>query len=153
MRDFCCPVETVPSMFVGSKTLKTQFSFHFYEGVRMAKFLTLDDVEVKNKVVLVRVDFNSPVDPETKKIIDDSRIRAHGESTIKELSEKGAKVVVLAHQGRKGDSDFIPLKQHAEILAKVLGKPVKYVDDLYGEKAKDGNQRIEERRSPRFRKC
>ena len=81
----------------------------------MAKFLTLDDVEVKNKVVLVRVDFNSPVDPETKKIIGDSRIRAHGESTIKELSEKGAKVVVLAHQGRKGDSDFIPLKQHAVI--------------------------------------
>jgi len=66
------------------------------------KSLTLDDVEVKNKVVLVRVDFNSPIDPETKKIIDDSRIRAHGESTIKELSEKGAKVVVLAHQGRKG---------------------------------------------------
>ena len=103
----------------------------------MAKFLTLDDVEVKNKVVLVRVDFNSPIDPQTKKIIDDSRIRAHGVSTIKELSEKGAKVVVLAHQGRKGDSDFIPLKQHAEILAKVLGKPVKYVDDLYGEKAKE----------------
>ena len=102
----------------------------------MAKFLTLDDVEVKNKVVLVRVDFNSPIDPETKKILDDSRIRAHGESTIKELSEKGAKVVILAHQGRKGDSDFIPLKQHAEILAKVLGKPVKYIDDLYGEKAK-----------------
>jgi len=105
--------------------------------VRLTKFLTLDDVKVKDKVVLVRVDFNSPVDPETKKILDDSRIRAHGESTIKELSEKGAKVVVLAHQGRKGDSDFIPLKQHAEILARVLGKPVKYVDDLYGEKAKN----------------
>ena len=58
----------------------------------MAKFLTLDDVEVKDKVVLVRVDFNSPIDPETKKILDDSRIRAHGESTIKELSEKGARL-------------------------------------------------------------
>jgi len=103
----------------------------------MAKFLTLDDVEVKDKVVLVRVDFNSPVDPETKKILDDSRIRSSGESTIKELAKKGAKVVVLAHQGRKNDSDFIPLKQHAEILANVLGKPVKYVDDIFGEKAKD----------------
>jgi phosphoglycerate kinase len=103
----------------------------------MAKFLTLDDVEVKDKVVLVRVDFNSPIDPKTKKILDDSRIRAHGETTIKELAEKGAKVTVLAHQGRKGDSDFMPLKQHAEILAKVLGKPVKYVDDVFGEKAKD----------------
>ncbi|MEM2386341.1 MAG: phosphoglycerate kinase [Candidatus Bathyarchaeia archaeon] len=102
----------------------------------MVKFLTLDDVGVKNKVVLVRVDFNSPVDPETKKVLDDTRIKAHGETTIKELAEKGAKVVVLAHQGRKGDPDFIPLKQHAEILAEILGKPVKFVDDVYGEKAK-----------------
>lgn len=102
----------------------------------MVKFLTLDDVEVKDKVTLVRVDFNSPVDPETKKILDDTRIRAHGESTIKELMEKGAKVVILAHQGRKGDPDFIPLRQHAEILSKVLGKSVKYVEDVYGEKAK-----------------
>jgi len=103
----------------------------------MAKFLTLDDVNVKNKVVLVRVDFNSPVDPNTKNILEDTRIRAHGETTIKELAEKGAKVVILAHQGRKGDPDCIPLKQHAELLGKVLGKPVKYVDDIFGEKAKN----------------
>jgi len=106
-------------------------------GERMAKYLTLDDLKVKDKVVLVRVDFNSPVDPNTKKVLDDVRIRAHGETTIKELAEKNAKVVVLAHQGRKGDSDFIPLKQHAEILSRILGKTVKYVDDLCGEKAKN----------------
>jgi len=103
----------------------------------MPKFLTLDDVKVKDKVVLVRVDFNSAIDPKTHKILEDARIRAHAETTIKELSEKGAKVVILAHQGRKGDPDFIPLKQHAEILSKILKKPVKYVDDLYGEKAKN----------------
>jgi len=103
----------------------------------MVKYLTLDDVKVKDKVVLVRVDFNSPVDPESKKLLDDARIRAHGETTIKELAEKGAKVVILAHQGRKGDPDFIPLKQHTEILGKVLGKPAKYVDDAFGDKAKD----------------
>ena len=103
----------------------------------MAKCLTLDDIKPKGKVVLVRVDFNSPIDPETKKILDDTRIRAHGETTIKELAEKGAKVVILAHQGRKGDPDFIPLKQHAEILGKILKKPVKYVDDVFGEKAKN----------------
>ncbi|MBC7130363.1 phosphoglycerate kinase, partial [Candidatus Bathyarchaeota archaeon] len=80
----------------------------------MPKFLTLDDFDVKDKVVLVRVDFNSAVDPETKKVLSDTRIRAHGETTIKELAEKGAKVVILAHQGRKGDPDFIPLKEHAE---------------------------------------
>jgi len=98
----------------------------------MPKFLTMNDFNFKGKVVLVRVDINSAIDPETKKILDDTRIRAHGETTIKELSEKGAKTVVLAHQGRPGEPDFIPLKQHAEIL----GKPVKYVDDVYGEKAR-----------------
>jgi phosphoglycerate kinase len=102
----------------------------------MAKYLTLDDVKVKDKVVLVRVDFNSEIDPETKKVTSDVRIRAHAESTITELAEKGAKVVILAHQGRKGDPDFIPLKQHAEILGKILKCPVQFVDDVYGEKAK-----------------
>jgi phosphoglycerate kinase len=103
----------------------------------MTKYLTLNDLKVKDKTVLVRVDFNSPIDPETKKILEDTRIRAHGETTIKELAEKGAKVVVLAHQGRKGDPDFIPTKQHAEILGKILKKPVKYVDDTFGERAKE----------------
>lgn len=102
----------------------------------MVKYLTLDDVSVKDKLVLVRVDFNSPVDPESKKVLDDTRIRAHGETTLRELAEKGAKVVVLAHQGRKGSPDFIPLTQHAEILGKILDKPVKYIDDLFGKKAK-----------------
>ncbi|UCF45384.1 MAG: phosphoglycerate kinase [Candidatus Bathyarchaeota archaeon] len=102
----------------------------------MAKYLTLDDVKVKDKVVLVRVDFNSEVDNQTKKVTSDVRIRAHAESTITELAEEGAKVVVLAHQGRKGDPDFIPLKQHTEILGKILKCPVQFVDDVYGEKAK-----------------
>jgi phosphoglycerate kinase len=101
----------------------------------MAKYLTLDDFNVKDKVVLVRVDFNSEIDPDTKKVTSDVRIRAHAETTIKELAEKGAKVVILAHQGRKGEADFTPLKQHAEILGKILKCPVKYVDDIYGEEA------------------
>ena len=101
----------------------------------MAKYLTIDDFNVKDKVVLVRVDFNSEIDPETKKVTSDVRIRAHAETTIKELAEKGAKVVILAHQGRKGEADFTPLKQHAEILGKILKCPVKYVGDIYGEEA------------------
>jgi phosphoglycerate kinase len=103
----------------------------------MAKYKTLDDFNVKDKVVLVRVDFNSEIDPKTKKVTSDVRIRAHAESTLKELAEKGARTVVLAHQGRKGDADYTPLKQHAEILGKILKCPVKYVDDLFGEKAKN----------------
>ena len=102
----------------------------------MAKYKTLDDFQVKDKVVLVRVDFNSEIDPATKKVTSDVRIKAHAESTLKELAEKGAKTVVLAHQGRKGDPDYTPLKEHAAILGKILKRPVKYVDDVFGEKAK-----------------
>ena len=102
----------------------------------MSKYKTLDDFNVKNKVVLVRVDFNSEIDLATKKVTSDVRIKAHSESTLKELAEKGAKTVVLAHQGRKGDPDHTTLKQHAEILQKILKCPVKYVDDIFGEKAK-----------------
>ena len=58
----------------------------------MAKYLTLDDVQVKEKTIFVRVDFNSEVDPETKKVSSDVRIRAHGETTINELAEKGITV-------------------------------------------------------------
>ena len=49
----------------------------------MVKFKTLDDFDVKNKVVLVRVDFNSEIDPATKKVTSDVRIKAHAETTIK----------------------------------------------------------------------
>jgi len=100
----------------------------------MPKILTVDDFDFEGKTTLIRVDFNSPIDPETKKVLDDTRIKAHGETTIKELAQKGAKVVILAHQGRPGDPDFTPLKQHAEILGKILGRPIKYVDDVFGEK-------------------
>src|SRR3989337_2260630 len=108
----------------------------------MAKYKTLDDFQVKNKVVLVRVDFNSEIDPVTKKVNSDVRIRAHAESPLKELAEKGAKTIVLAHQGRKGDPDYTPLKEHAKILGKILKCPVKYVDDLFGEKANKAIQDI-----------
>ena len=101
----------------------------------MVGFLTMDDFDFKNKTVLVRVDFNSPLDPKTKKITDDTRIRMHAQ-TIKDLMDKGAKVVVMAHQGRPGDPDFSTMEQHAAILSKILGKPVGYVDDLFGDGAK-----------------
>ena len=109
----------------------------------MPKLLTLDDVELEGKTVLVRVDFNSPIDVETKKILDETRIKTHGETTIKELVEKGAKVVVLAHQGRPGEPDFIPLEQHAEALSKVLGKRIKYTNSIFDEKVLDAIKKLE----------
>jgi len=104
--------------------------------MRMAKFLTMDDFDFKGKVVILRVDFNSPIDPTTKKILDDSRIRSHS-STIMELSKKGARVVILAHQGRPGDPDYSSLENHTEALGKIIKRTVRYVDDIYGDKAKN----------------
>ncbi|MFH1470787.1 MAG: phosphoglycerate kinase [Candidatus Micrarchaeota archaeon] len=98
-------------------------------------FLTLDDIEVSGKTVIVRVDINCPVDEKTHKISAAERIEGHAK-TIKELASKGAKVVVLAHQGRKGESDFIKLYQHAGMLSEYVGKKVVYVPDLFGEVAK-----------------
>ncbi|MEM1823464.1 MAG: phosphoglycerate kinase [Candidatus Hadarchaeales archaeon] len=95
------------------------------------RFLTLDDVEVKGKVVIVRVDINSPIDPQTGDILDDTRIRESA-PTIRELADRGAKVVVLAHQGRPEDPDFTTLEKHAKKLSEVLGKDVKYAPDLVG---------------------
>jgi phosphoglycerate kinase len=101
----------------------------------MTKFLTIDDFDLEGKTVLVRVDFNSPVDQEKKRILDYTRIREHLQ-TIRELSDKGSRVVILSHQGRPGDPDFISLRQHAEILGRMLGRSVEYVDDLFEEEAK-----------------
>ncbi len=104
------------------------------------KFKTIFDVDLKGKRVLCRLDLNSPVDPDTKLLKDDLRIRASS-ATVKAL--KDTKLVVIAHQGRFGDKDFIPLKQHAEKLAEIL-KPQKvtFCDDLYGEKAINAIQQV-----------
>jgi len=97
-------------------------------------FRTLDDVNVKDMTVILRVDLNSPLDPETLKIIDDSRIRLHS-GTINEIADKGGKVVVLAHQGRKGDEDFTDLSRHAETMKKYMKHPLRFVKDVIGPEA------------------
>ena len=101
----------------------------------MKDFHTLEDFNFKDKTVLLRVDINCPLDKATLKIINDSRIR-RVIPTIRELIGKQAKLVILAHQSRKGKWDFTSLEQHSERLAKHLNYPVKYVDDVMGEEAK-----------------
>lgn len=100
------------------------------------KFNTIDDFDFEGKTVLLRVDINSPVDPLSGDLLDDTRLVLHSK-TIKELSEKGAKVVILAHQSRPGKSDFTPLKQHALALSNILGKEVQYVDSIFSRQAQD----------------
>ena len=100
----------------------------------MGEFLTLDDVDLAGKTVLVRVDINSPLDPKTGRILSDARIREHL-ATLRDLRE--AKVAVLAHQGRAGKDDCVPLESHAERMGALLGRPVRYVDSLIGKTAQD----------------
>ncbi|ABU81458.1 phosphoglycerate kinase [Ignicoccus hospitalis] len=101
--------------------------------MKLEELPTLDDIDVSNKKVLLRVDFNSPVKDE--ELLDDSRIRAHV-PTIKELLEKGAAVVVISHQGRPGEDDFITLEPHAKKLSEVLGQTINFVDDVMGPEAR-----------------
>ncbi len=107
------------------------------------EFLTLDDIVVSGKTVLVRVDINCPVDKNTGKITAGERIEGHAK-TIKELADKKAKVVVLAHQGRKGEYDYIALGQHSVMLSKYVEKDVRYVPDIFGEKAKKAISALED---------
>ena len=102
----------------------------------MKDFHTLEDFNFKGKTVLLRVDINCPMDKSTLKIINDSRIR-RVIPTVRELMGKGAKLVILAHQSRKGKWDFTPLDQHAERLSRHLNNPVKYVDDVMGDEAQE----------------
>ena len=99
-------------------------------------FKTIDDLELNGKTVLLRIGINSPVDPHTGRILDDTRLRLHSE-TIDELAGMEAKVVILAHQSRPGKKDFTTLEKHAEILSDIIGRPVKYVEDIFGCAARE----------------
>ena len=99
-------------------------------------FNTMDDFDFEGKTVLLRVDVNSPVDPIDGELLDDTRMRLHS-STISELSDRDARVVIIAHQSRPGKSDFTTLKQHARSLSNIIGKDVTYVDSIFSREAQN----------------
>jgi phosphoglycerate kinase len=109
----------------------------------MPDFRTLDDIAVKGKRVLVRADLNVPM--KDGKITDASRIERQA-PTIRELSGKGARVIVLSHFDRpKGK--VVPemsLKPIAPALAKELGKPVAFASDCVGDAAKDAVAKLKD---------
>lgn len=96
----------------------------------MFRFLSIDNFNFKGKIVGVRVDLNSPIIND--KVVNNERIKASAH-TIKELLKKDAKIVLLAHQGRKGKSDFKSLKEHSKLLSKELKKDVKFISEVYSE--------------------
>jgi phosphoglycerate kinase len=105
---------------------------------------TLDDFDFKGKTVLCRFDMNSPLDPGTKKPRDITRIKS-SLATIKELSQKGAKTVILIHQG--GDLEYQnygSTKPHSQILSKLLDTEVKYTDDICGPCAQENIKNLQD---------
>ena len=96
-------------------------------------FKYLNDIEVKGKTVLLRVDLNSNV--VDHKVVLNDRIIKHAK-VIGALARKEAKVVVLSHQGRHGRDDYISLKQHSELVGRIVGKEVMFhaIDERVGDK-------------------
>ncbi len=98
---------------------------------------TIDDFEIAGKTVLCRVDINQPIDRKTGSLKDLTRIRGCL-PTIRELSEKGAKLVLLAHQG--GDleyKNYYTTLPHAKVLGGLLGRDVGFIDDVTGPSARE----------------
>ena len=98
---------------------------------------TVAQLDVKGKRVLVRVDFNVPLD-ENLQVTDDRRIRS-ALPTIKSIVDRGGKAILMSHLGRPkaGPEKKFSLKPAAETLSKLLGKPVKLADDAIGAKAEE----------------
>lgn len=97
---------------------------------------TIDDINPKGKRVLVRVDFNVPLD-EKRNVTDDTRITA-AIPTIKSLMDRGGRVILMSHLGRpKGKvNEEFRLAPAAKRLAELLGKPVAALTDCIGDDVK-----------------
>ena len=99
----------------------------------MKAFRTLDEANVAGKRVLVRVDLNVPM--ENGRVSDDTRIRA-AVPTIREITDKSGKVILLSHFGRpKGRDESQSLAPIVPAVAKALGKPVAFAKDCIGPEA------------------
>jgi len=98
--------------------------------------LTMNDVPIEGKIVLVRADYNVPLN-EDGGVADDYRIRMSA-PTIKALLADKCKVVIISHLGRpEGERNLkYSLEPAATRLAELLGEPVRFVDDCIGEKAR-----------------
>jgi phosphoglycerate kinase len=95
---------------------------------------TLDDLGAEGAALGVRVDINSPMSGSD--LADDARLRAHVD-TLSELTDRGARVAVLAHQGRPGEAEFQPLATHADRLGDLLYAPVTYCDATFSADARE----------------
>ena len=104
----------------------------------MEKFFTLNDLDIKGKRVLVRVDFNVPLDKKTNDIADDKRIR-ETLPTIKYLVDRIANVIICTHLGRPDGKivESLRMDKVAERRGKLLNKKIKKLNDCVGDEVKD----------------
>ncbi len=110
-------------------------------GMPNVPFRTLDDMPpLQGRRVLVRVDFNVPVDDQGR-ITDDTRIRG-ALDTLRELSNRGARVVVASHRGRPKEWGGASLDIAAERLEKLMNRSVAFVDDVVGLEAEAAVERL-----------
>ena len=94
--------------------------------------LTLNDISLANKRVLMRVDFNVPLD-KSQHIEDDTRIRESLPS-IKKILSDGGKLILCSHLGRpKGKTPELSLKPVARKLSELLNKEIKFANDCIGD--------------------
>lgn len=97
---------------------------------------TLDEFDFGGKTVLCRLDLNQPVDRAAGKLKSIARIKACV-PTIRELSDKGAKLVLLAHQGSDIEyQNYYCTQPHAAVLSELLGREVRWIDDVCGPAAR-----------------
>ena len=106
---------------------------------------TVKDIDVRGKRVLVRVDFNVPLDPETGEITDDTRIRAVV-PTIKYLIDNRAKLILCSHFGRPEGKvvEELRLAPVGERLSQILGLPVQMAKDCIGPEVEETVNRLKE---------
>ena len=112
-----------------------------FDTLEERSFLTIDDFNIEGKTIILRIDINSSVNPENGEILDNTRIKRHAD-TVKELSEKKAKVVILAHQSRPGKLDFVSLKKHAKMMTEIINIDIQFIPDIYGPKAINSIQEL-----------
>ena len=112
-----------------------------FDSLEDRSFLTIDDYDLSGQTVLLRIDINSSINPENGELLDDTRIKRHS-ATVKELSDKGARVTILAHQSRPGKLDFVSLEKHGERMSQIINKKIKFIKDLYGKKAIEGMKNL-----------
>jgi len=105
---------------------------------------TMDELPIQGKTILCRVDMNQPVDRNTDTLKSTARIEACV-PTIRELSDGGAKLVLMAHQGSDIEyKNYYCTRPHAKVLEKLLGKPVKWIDDVCGPAARQMIRELKE---------